>query len=63
MKITKPLIDPFAPVKKPRPADKADQSRHLASADFAKGVEVVEMLDTMPADLWELFKPPVSESR
>jgi hypothetical protein len=63
MKISKPLIDPFAPVRKAKPADRTDQSRHLASADFAKGVDVVEVLDTLPADLWELFKPPAPETR
>jgi hypothetical protein len=58
MKLSKPLIDPFAPVPKATPRERIDPlTRRLSPADFAKGVEVVEMLDTMPADLWELFNP------
>ena len=54
----KPLIDPFAPVQKATPRERLDpHARRLSPGDFAKGVEVVEVLDTMPADLWELFNP------
>jgi hypothetical protein len=58
MKTFKPLTDPFAPVQKATPRDRLDPlARRLSPGDFAKGVEVVEVLDTMPADLWELFNP------
>ena len=58
MKTYKPLIDPFAPVQKATPRERLDpHARRLSPGDFAKGVEVVEVLDTMPADLWELFNP------
>jgi hypothetical protein len=58
MKTFKPLTDPFAPVQKATPRERLDPlARRLSPGDFAKGVEVVEVLDTMPADLWELFNP------
>ena len=58
MKTFKPLIDPFAPVQKATPRERLDpHARRLLPGDFAKGVDVVEVLDTMPADLWELFNP------
>ena len=58
MKPHKPLIDPFAPVQKRTPADRGDpHSRHEAQADFARGVDVVEVMETMPAELWDLFQP------
>ena len=54
----KPLTDPFAPVQKATPLERLDpHARRLSPGDFAKGVEVVEVLDTLPADLWELFNP------
>jgi hypothetical protein len=55
MKPAQPLVGPALPSMPPATGAEGAAPRHPAAVEFARGVEVTEVVDSMPGELLELF--------
>ena len=55
MKPAQPLVSPALPSVPPAAGAEGVVPRHPVAVEFARGVEVTEVVDSMPGELLELF--------